>query len=295
VSDYETIQRRRNITVGIFVVIAICAVVWLIFKFGDLPIFVGQLKSYQVSVRFPTAQGVRENTPVRFCGYQIGRVTDVKPPKVMEDKKTGKFYHQTIVVLSIDRKYDKIPADVEVKLMTRGLGSSYIELQEQPFDVNEPPKEFLVGGSVLQGSTGTTSEFFPAESQEKMDELLDSLNTLVKNANDVLGDEENKENLKTALANLSEASQQANQSLEEFQEFFAAGTAMSEELGEAIAQLRVVLEKINSRQGTVGKLLSDGRLYESLLENTEELQMLLQELKLFVAESRDKGLPIDLK
>ena len=94
----------------------------------------------------------------------------------MKDLKTGRFYHQTVVVLSIDKEYNRIPANVEVKLMTRGLGSSYIELIEQPYDVNEPPKEFLVPGSVLQGSTGVTSEFFPAESQKKLDKLIDSLN-----------------------------------------------------------------------------------------------------------------------
>ena len=37
-SDYETIQRKRNMVVGIFVVIGICAFAWLIYKFGDLPI-----------------------------------------------------------------------------------------------------------------------------------------------------------------------------------------------------------------------------------------------------------------
>ncbi|GAI27785.1 unnamed protein product, partial [marine sediment metagenome] len=57
-SDYETTQRERNIAVGIFVVIAICAIVWLIFMFNDFPTVVSKLRSFQVFVQFPTAPGV---------------------------------------------------------------------------------------------------------------------------------------------------------------------------------------------------------------------------------------------
>jgi len=71
VSDYETSQRRYNIVVGLFVILGVCAFVWLIFKFGDLPGIVTKLDSFEVFVQFPTAPGVQKDTPVRFCGYQI--------------------------------------------------------------------------------------------------------------------------------------------------------------------------------------------------------------------------------
>ena len=295
-SDYETAQRRRNIIVGVFVIAAMCALVWLIFKFGDLPVKVSEFGSFEVVVQFSTAQGVQKNTSVRFCGYQIGRVTDVMPPEKLKDLNTGLVYHQTRVILRIDKKYVNIPSNVDVKLMTRGLGSSYIELIVDPAlpltprDPNRPETKFLVDKMLLQGSTGMTSEFFPAESQKKLDELVDGLNTLINNANDILGDEVNKENLKTTLANLSEATKQATLSLKEFQEFFAAGTDTSEELSKTIAQLRVILEKVNSGQGTAGKLINDARLYENLIENTEEMQVLLQELKSLIDRVKEKGL-----
>jgi ABC-type transporter Mla subunit MlaD len=192
VSDYETIQKRRNIIVGIFVIVAFCALVWLISKFGDLPMTISKINSFDVRVQFPTAPGVQKDTPVRFCGYQIGRVTKVVPPEVMKDLKTGQFYHQTRVVLTIDRKYSDIPAGVEAKLMTRGLGSSYIELKLKHFDVNEPTGPVLAEGSLLQGSTGMTSEFFPEESQKKLDDLITGLNAFMSNANKILGDPNNK-------------------------------------------------------------------------------------------------------
>lgn len=63
----------------------------------------------------------------------------------------------------------------------------------------------------------------------------------------------------------------------------------------AVVQLRMILEKIDNGQGTAAKLINDGRLYENLLENTQQIQVLLQEMKSFIADSRDEGVPIKLK
>ena len=325
-SDYETTQRRRNIIVGVFVIIGICALVWLIFKFGDLPSVVTKMGSFEVFVQFPTAPGVQTDTPVRFCGYQIGRVTKVMSPEIRKDMVSGLEYYQTVVVLSIDKKYVNIPSNIEVKLMTRGLGSSYIELKqhpdmpEVPIDPNRPETIFLVDKIWLQGSTGMTSEFFPEESQKKLDEVAEGLRTFISNANDIIGLPSNKENLQKMLANLADASQQATetmqqakQTIEEFRKFAAAGTSTltnadakveelvvamvdtSEEIGKAAAGLRLILEKVNNGQGSAAKLINDGRFYERLLENTQQLQLLLEDIKLFVTTARDKGVPIKLK
>ena len=325
-SDYETTQKRRNMIVGVFVVVGIGALVWLIFKFGDLPSVVTKMGSFQVFVQFPTAPGVETDTPVRFCGYQIGRVTKVMAPEPKEDLVSGLKYYQTVVVLSIDEKYVNIPSNVEIKLMTRGLGSSYIELKQtpgkpaEPLDPNRPETKFLVDNILLQGSTGMTSEFFPEESQKKLDELVDGIIALIANANDIIGSPNNKENLQIMLANLTKASeqaretmQQAKQTIEEFRKFAVAGTTTltnvdakaeklvvamvetSEEIGKAATRLRQILETINDGQGSAAKLINDGRFYENLLENTRQLQLLLAEIKSFVAQARDKGVPIKLK
>ncbi|MFA5251406.1 MAG: MlaD family protein [Phycisphaerae bacterium] len=293
-SDYETAQKRRNVVVGVFVVVAICALVWLIFMFNDFPTVVSELSSFQVYVQFPMAPGVVKDTPVRFCGYPIGSVTKVAPPQMREDLNTGLKYHQTVVVLSVNEKYVNIPSNVKVKLMTRGLGSSYIELSVDPTlplvqrDPNRPETVYLVDGMFLQGSTGMTSEFFPEESQKRLDELINGLTAFINNANEIVGDNANKENIKTTLANLSVAT-------EELKKFLASGVNTSEEVSKTSAEMRLILEKINSGQGSAGKMINDARLYEKLLENSEELEVLLQDLKEMVAEFRKKGIKIKLK
>lgn len=290
-NDYESIQRKRNIAVGLFVFLGLCSLFWMVFKFGDLPIAVSKWKSFEVTIQFPKAAGVQKKTDVQFCGYPIGSVTKINPPKILQ----GKSYHQTAVIVSINKKYNDIPKNLEAKLIARGLGSSYIELVVLAQDANQAVTEFLKDGSVLQGSIGISSELFPEEAQRKLNNLAEDLGKLVKNANDIIGDDENKENIKTALANLSQASNQATETLKEIQKFSAQGTDTSYELSKAVVQLSVILEKIDNGQGTIARFLNDGKLYESLLENSEQVEVLLHSMKIFIEQSNKDGLPIKLK
>jgi len=311
VSDYETMQRRRSMVVGVFVIVAVIAFFWMIFKFGDLPTFVSEIKSYEVRVQFPSAPGVQKDTPVRFCGYQIGSVTEVRPPEILKDLNTQEYYHQTVVIISIDNKYKDIPDTVEAKLMTRGLGSSYIDLRVLPVDLRKG--RFLAEGSLLQGSTGVTSEFVPEETQQKLDALISGIDSFVNSANNIVGDPENQANLKFALASLADASKQAAETLQRVQEMAVAGkttlqnadvkidqlttslVTTSEKLSEVMTHLESVLGKVNEGEGTAGKLINDGRLYEQLLEDSKQLELVLQDLRSFLAKAKEKGVPIKLK
>jgi ABC-type transporter Mla subunit MlaD len=230
----------------------------------------------------------------------------------MKDLETQQFYHQTLVLANIDNQFKNIPADVEVKLMTRGLGSSYIEMRVPPRDISQD-KKFLSEGSLIQGSTGVTSEFFPEESQRKLDELINGINNFVSNANDIAGDTENKANIKAAIANIAEASKQATAVMQQLQETAAVGkttlenadarmekltnslVGTSDKLSEVMSNLESILDKINNGEGTAGKLVNDGRLYEQMLEDSRQLELVLKDLRSFVAESKEKGVPIKLK
>jgi phospholipid/cholesterol/gamma-HCH transport system substrate-binding protein len=300
-SDYETIQKRRNIIVGIFVLIGLVAFVWMIFKFGDLPLFVTEIESYQVYVQFPSAPGVAENTPVRLAGYQVGRVTEVMPPQELEDLRTHLKYYQAVVVLSIKKQFINIPSNVEVKLMTRGLGSSYLELKINPqlpitpLDPNKPATKYLADGMRLEGSTGMTSEFFPEESQKKLDDLITNLSKLIANANDIVGNQENKDNINKSLANLTDATREAAKALVEFQKFAASGTNTSAEISKAVTQLRLVLEKINNGEGTTGRLVNDAKLYDSLVEDARQLKLMMDQVRTTLEEWQKKGVPLKMK
>jgi phospholipid/cholesterol/gamma-HCH transport system substrate-binding protein len=116
------------------------------------------------------------------------------------------------------------------------------------------------------------------------------------------------------MANLSDASKKASDMLEELRKFSTTGTKIlqnfekdinnfliaatttSEELNKTLASMRVTIDKINTGQGTAGKLVNDAQLYESLVETSEEMRKMLEELKAFIADANEKGyLPMKLK
>lgn len=289
---------------GIFVILGICAFTWLVFMFGDLPTLVGRINSFKVYVQFPSASGVQQDTPVRFCGYQVGRVTEIRPPEILDElqfgRKTGRRYFQSLVLLSIDKNYDKIPSNVDVKLMTRGLASSYIELVVEPnlplmaLEPDRPETEYLTDGALLQGSTGISSEFFPEQSQKKLDELAENMLKLTENINLIAGDPNNRENIKKSLDNFAKTTEQATKTLKELESFFRTANTTSEELTKSIAQLRMVIEKVNENKGSVGRLINDASLYESLLENSEQLKSLLKEAEEVVKKLKKEGVKVKL-
>jgi phospholipid/cholesterol/gamma-HCH transport system substrate-binding protein len=278
----------------------LAAFAWLVFKFGDLPTIVTKWNSYEIYVQFPAAPGVQVDTAVKYCGYSIGKVTFVNPPKILDElspsgKKTGKKYHQVLLTLSIDKKFTDIPADSNIKLITRGLGSSFILIKsDKSPEANEPnvPGKFLVGGMYLQGTTASGNDLFPEETMQKIDQFLVSLNTLINNTNDIVGDPNNKKNLADSLANLNKAALQAQLSLKQLDTFLGAGTRNSEDLGKSITHLNAILDKINAGQGTVGRFLNDPKFYESLLENTRQLQILLEEAGKVIEKMKKEGVKL---
>jgi ABC-type transporter Mla subunit MlaD len=295
-TDYNTAQHKRNMMVGGFVIIAFCAFIWMVFIFGELPVAMSRFGTFRVDVKFPNASGVQENTPVKYCGFQVGRVVNMIPPVLRRDREPGQSYHYVKVELAIETGYH-IPNNVEVKLLKRGLGSSYIEFQV-PLELTGPVKGFLQPNAELEGSTGISSDFFPPEMLEKLKSLVDTVEDFAKNANEIIGDSDNKTNLKQTLANVTLMTAQVTETLKSFKEFSDSGTValhdIAEKVNDTLIEFQKVLTKANQGDGTAAKLLNDGRLYENLLDSSQELQMALEQLKILAAETREDGIEIKL-
>lgn len=299
-TDYATMQRRRNMIVGGFVLVAICALFWMLMMFGDLPIAVSKIRSFEVLINFPNATGVGRDTPVQYCGYQIGRVLKVSPPFLVTDADGKPIAHQVKVACLIEEHFVDIPSSVEVKLMRRGLGSSYIEFvwipdrPLTPMNPDDPRSVFLMDQMVLTGTTGMSSEFFPPDVQEKLENLVDSISELSDNANQIIGNEDNKVNIHKTLAYITQATAQAKDTLRSIQSFSDTGTdqmvRIADKLDIALSEFNEVFTQINEGRGTAGRLLQDDRLYENLVDSTLELQLALEQIKKWAAEVRDRGI-----
>lgn len=291
-TDFQTQQHRRNLVVGGFVLLALLAFVWMMIKFRNLPLFVSKFRSYEVLVRFTDAPGVQKDTPVQYCGYQIGRVKEIAPPMLLTEI-SGRPKHYVGVTLAIDKTFSDIPDNVDFLIVKRGLGSSYLELRASP---EKPIAGYLHDEMVAWGAISTASEFFPPQVQKKLEDLVDSITLLSQNTNAIIGDSDNQTHIKLTLENITRATAQATETLKSVQQFSEVGAEQIESiavsLDAAMKEFRVLLAGINNGQGSAGKLLNDGRLYENLLDSSKELELALDQIKRWAADAREKGIRI---
>jgi len=113
---------RIEFAVGAFLLLALLSLLVLAiastngrFGFG----FGGN--QYPLNARFTQIGQLRPNAPVKIGGVTIGRVSDIDLDPVKFD---------SIVTLSIDARFNAIPADTSASILTGGLlGESYISLQ----------------------------------------------------------------------------------------------------------------------------------------------------------------------
>ncbi len=288
-TDFQTQQRRRNMVVGGFVLLAFLAFIWMLTKFRDLPLFASRVRSFTVMVQFADAPGVLKDTPVQYCGYQIGRVIDVAPPMLTKGGNT----HTVTVSIAIDKKFNDIPDNVDFLIVKRGLGSSYLELRDNP---EKSMTGYLHDQMDAIGAVSSASEFFPPQVQKKLEDLVDSITLLSQNTNAIIGDTDNQANIKATLANITQTTAQATETLKSFQRFSDVGVERLEEvaagLDGAMKEFHALLAKINDGQGSAGKFINDGRLYENLLDSSKELELALDQIKRWAADAREKGIRI---
>jgi len=113
---------RLEFAVGAFLLLALVSLLVLAiastngrfgFGFGS--------EQYALHARFTQIGQLRPNAPVKIGGVTIGRVSNIDLDPVKFD---------SIVTLSIDGRFNEIPADTSASILTGGLlGESYVSLQ----------------------------------------------------------------------------------------------------------------------------------------------------------------------
>jgi len=154
----------------------------------------------------------------------------------------------------------------------------------------------------------------------KLNRTLDGLLAIV-------GEPENQTNLKTLLTNLADTTRRTGEAVDALKEFAvearktaaaAEGTIAAvktaadqarerldevsrkfidsaEQLSALLATANKAVTKIESGEGTAGRLLNDPKLYNNLLESTKQLADLLKEFRRLVRQWQETGLWIRTK
>lgn len=106
-------------SVGIFIVVALCGMLFLAFKVSGLT-SVGDGNHYIVRADFDNIGNLKVRAPVTVSGVKVGVVSAIRL-----DPQT----YRAVVTLDINDGYKDLPVDTSASIFTQGLlGSNYISL-----------------------------------------------------------------------------------------------------------------------------------------------------------------------
>ena len=125
----------------------------------------------------------------------------------------------------------------------------------------------------------------------------------------VAGNSENQANIQTSLQNFADASGKASEAMDALKEFLAKGRETlsgadeltrklitdAEDISALLGTIRESVEKINKGDGTFGKLLNDPKLYNNLIQITEQMEELVKDFRRLSDKWERKGVEIKLK
>jgi len=211
--------RSSEWKLGLFIACGIVLFSALIFTISNLEFF---NKGYKVRVLFKFANGVEEGAPARLAGVKVG---EVKKVKIIYDYKD----ESPIVEVDLNIQKDvRIKQDASVLVSTLGLlGEKYIEILP-----GTKEKPLLKDGDVIIGYNSVPLAKLSDLGYQialKLDRTIDALqNMFVK--------EEQRENIEVTLHNIRD---------------------LSSNLNSLVLDTDETVKKINSGEGTLGRLINE--------------------------------------
>ena len=315
--------KNRNVVVGLTVLVALFLLAGMLLTFGGRSFKLFRRGTVvQVHLTGDRADGLAEGAQVTFLGKSVGRVT-----RVERDRDN--------VSINIDAEVDNtppLPGNVEgaIKVMSPIGGTAVLSL-EIVGAAGTPPSGVLTDGQKMVaryvGSELVPKEFSQVASQIKDSQIVMHLDQQVRRAGQVLqgldeyvNNPKSKADVQVAIDNFRHVSEVARTAADRAGEFAANldkvqanvnGTVttsraeierVSRQIDDRMLQVAKLLDsaqavaaKVDRGDGTAGLLLNDPKLYQSLVDNSRQLNLTIADLKRLVEQWEQEGVSFKLK
>lgn len=286
----------REVKTGILVLTGILAVVFGFSYLKSSSLFDNASKYYAV---YDNVGGLQTGTQVSINGLVVGNVTSIR-------FKNDKF--KSIVTISVNEGYGFSKNSLAEIYDTGIIGGKGIQIIPV-FDGAALAKSGdTLTSSIKPGITDLVQEKL-TPLQMKVEGAVTNADSLLMNVNDVL-DANTKQELRQSIAGLNQLVSSFQVSATALNDVLAANkkeldssikhvntittnfAALSKELVESdltqtianlkgtVANLNVLLSKIEKGEGSLGKLANDDEFYNNLSNASRELDLLLQDFRL---------------
>lgn len=287
----------REIKTAILVIASILLFIWGYSFLKGRELF----SSYQTYyAEYDSVEGLGKSAPITLNGLVIGKVTMIKI-----NQNTGKL----MVEMKVKTDFPISKSSAATLYEPTFIGGKQIAIEP-----NFQDKVLAEDGQMLQSNVraGLTESLGNklGPIQVKLEKIMTNADVLISGINNVL-DKKTQEDLKVSLSELSQtmtqfhkASASMNVILDEnktqikgvvtnFNKISGDFAQISDSikkanLGKTVKELNATIAKVNgimkgleSGKGTMGKLINDDALYSNLEKTSRELELLLQDVRLY--------------
>lgn len=290
-------KASKELKIGIFVILVLVLSFFVINFLREKDLF---NRDIEVSAKYPDVCGLTASAPVYFKGYKAGTVSSIE-----YDRESGEF----LVTCTVDRGFGLSAGTRMVIYSMDLLGGKGVEL------VPGTSAEILEDGAVIPGETrpdllaSVGDEILPLAG--KISSAVDSLNVTVSSINRILG-KENRDGLAAAIGHIDRTmaniesissviggrSAEIDGLLANLHEVSASLAAVMEKADTAMADIgnvaaaldesdirglvtsfRELADSVRDPDGSIGKLLADGGVYDSLESLLADIDSLVRQIE----------------
>lgn len=256
----------NEIKVGIFVVCVIAAFFALVYEIGELNLT--KKDTYSITMVFTTVEGLKPGSQLELAGVQVGSVRDIDLNRDYTAVVTADIFEDV-----------RIPIDSTASIATKGILGDKIIVVKPGMSKNTLQPEGNLARTSIPPSLDSLLE--------QLGQIAGNLSELSASLNATLGDQETVGSILANFQRLSEDSaalvaenrEDITALVSNMRDVSASLVVISRNFTSTSDDLRDITGTVRSGEGTIGKLVYDDHVYDSLQESLESLQKLTSSIQ----------------
>lgn len=195
----------------------------------------------------------------------------------------------TSLRLHLEKLADQLSNDIQYQLDRFGkMAEDVAELARQYTDVGQKVDALLQPRDLADVDAGQTPGNLHT-AIARADVGLKQLTDLLNGANQIVNDPAFQSDIKSTVANTRKLTVAANQQLDQLTRRYIA---VADDLSLAAAHINALLTDVRAGKGTVGKLMKQDNLYNSLDDAANRLSDVLRDFKLMLEKWSAEGISV---
>ena len=252
-------------------------------------------ESFTIKVKFENVYGLEKGNEIIFSGLVIGQVKKVGTLGGVKSEGLT-----PIVTLNIEERYsDMLYEDTQFSIKSPLFVGEYWIEASRPIGSSTKNKDKLRKGQIIDGFSELNASDFASGIQDQTNSILYNVNTFSEVLKELVEDGQIKEDIRGSFNSLAKTLDDIRALLDSFKtdenseidltkikDFVDSLALVMEQFKQTVSKLdntatnlNEITDKMNNGNGTLGKLLNDGSLYDKYSSIADNVNGLIIDVK----------------